>query len=104
MARSVIIGGVEYVYRLDIGALLNYEEFSGKVPEELRSERRMAMVMHYACLLDNENFNMDFSEFCKSIDTIELVDMLTEANAAETKRWMLRNSEKDNEGGDVKKK
>ena len=102
MSQNVIIGGVEYIYRLDMGALLNFEELSEKVPQELRSERRMAMVMHYACLLDDENFNMDFREFCAAVDTAELVEMLTRVNTEENKRWLLRNSIK--EGGDEKKK
>ena len=102
MSQNVIIGGVEYRYRLDMGALLNFEELSEKVPQELQSERRMAMVMHYACLLDDENFNMDFRDFCAAVDTAELVEMLTRVNAEENKRWLLRNSVK--EGGDEKKK
>ena len=106
MAQKVIIKGVEYNYRLDLAAMLHYEDLFGKMPEDLRSSRRTTMVMHYACLVYDENFAMTFDEFTRAIDTLETLEALKAAGDAEQKRWNVKNNlnAEATEGGDVKKK
>lgn len=101
MSREITLDGRKYLYRFDVGALLNYEEFSENIPEELQTPRRMAMVMHYACLHDNEDFDMTFSEFCHAVNTVEASEALAAANAEEVKRWHSRNKPRKD---DIKKK
>lgn len=104
MAQKIIIKGVEYNYRLDLGAMLHYEYLLDKVPEDMRSPRRTAMVMHYACLVYDENFNMQFDEFLQAIDSQQVFEALSEAGEAEGKRWNIRNSLDVEKGADGEKK
>ena len=92
MAQKVSIKGVEYNYRLDLAAMLHYEDLLEKIPEDMRSTRRTAMVMHYACLVCDENFSMQFDEFLQAIDTQEVLEALRDAGEAEGKRWNVKNS------------
>ena len=101
MAHEVTLDGKKYLYRFDMGTLLNYEEFSDNISKELQTPRRMSMVMHYACLLDNEDFDMTFPEFCRAVNTAEVAEALAEANAEEVKRWQARNQPRS---GSEKKK
>lgn len=90
--RAVVtLGGVEYTYRLDMGALLVFEQFTAKLPEELKTPQRMATMMHYACLYSAPGFEMSYDEFIACIDTVEVLEQLREASAAEEKRWNARN-------------
>lgn len=88
---QVTLNGVAYTYRLDMGALLVYEQFVESIPEELRKPQRLAMVMHYACMYGSEGFSMSFDEFCAAINTIEVLNELRDAAAIEEKRWQARN-------------
>lgn len=88
---TVILKGVEYAYHLDMGALLIFEQFADKLPEEQKTPQRIATVMHYACLYNGEGFDMSYDEFVKAIDTLEVLDALSEAAAKEEKRWGARN-------------
>ena len=88
---QVTLKGVAYTYRLDMGALLVFEQFSSKLPEELKTTQRITTVMHYACLYNGEGFNMSYDEFVEAIDTLEVFDALREAAAIEEKRWGARN-------------
>lgn len=102
---KVVINGQEYEYRLDMGAMLYFEELSAKLDESQRTASRLGFVMHYACLLGDERFGMMFDEFVRSIDTQEVLDALTAASAAENKRWSARNPQaNETKDGDVKKK
>lgn len=88
---QVTLNGVAYTYRLDMGALLVYEQLVGSIPEELQKPQRLAMVMHYACMYGGEGFAMSFDEFCAAINTVEVLNALREAAAIEEKRWQARN-------------
>lgn len=89
--KVVTLGGVEYAYRLDMGALLVFEQFTAKLPEEMKTPQRMATMMHYACLYSAPGFEMSYDEFIACIDTVEVLKQLREASAAEEKRWDARN-------------
>lgn len=88
---QVTLKGVAYTYRLDMGALLVFEQFSSKLPEEMKTPQRITTVMHYACLYNGEGFDMSFGEFVGAIDTIEVLEALRDAAAKEEKRWGARN-------------
>lgn len=88
---TVTLKGVEYAYRLDMGALLVYEQFESKLPEELKNAHRLDTLMYYACLYNAEGFEMNFDEFVKAIDTIEVLEALRAAAVKEMKRWNARN-------------
>lgn len=105
----VTLKGVDYAYRLDMGALLVFEQFTSKLPEELKTPQRVATVMHYACLYNSEGFEMSYEEFVDAIDTFEVFDALREAAAKEEKRWGARNlagiePTKEEDGDESKKK
>lgn len=87
----VTLKGAEYTYRLDMGALLVFEHFMGKLPEEMKTPQRITTVMHYACLYNAEGFNMTYDEFVGAIDSLEVCEALRDAAAAEDKRWGVRN-------------
>lgn len=105
--EKVTINGVEYSYQLDMGALLRFEAFFERVPEELRTPRRSEIVLHYACLLHDANFGILFDEFVASIVSQEQYDALTAAGEAEQKRWNAKNNgikaEETQEGEEKKK-
>ncbi len=88
---TVTLKGTEYAYRLDMGALLVFEQFTSKLPEEMKTPQRITTVMHYACLYNGEGFNMSYDEFVDAIDTLEVFDALREAATIEEKRWGARN-------------
>lgn len=102
----VRLNGVDYAYRLDMGALLVYEQFSEKLPESMRTPQRMATVMHYACLYNAEGFDMSYDEFIASIDSIDVLEQLRTASDAENTRWNARNLTRgdSNPGKDKNKK
>ena len=87
----VALGGVEYAYRLDMGALLVFEQFTAKLPEELKTPQRIATMMHYACLYNAQGFDMTYDEFIACIDSVEVLEQLQAASAQEEKRWNVRN-------------
>jgi hypothetical protein len=89
--KAVTLGGVEYAYRLDMGALLVFEQFTAKLPEELKTPQRMATMMHYACLYSAPGFEMSYDEFIACIDTVEVLEQLQAASTQEEKRWNARN-------------
>lgn len=91
MATTVKLAGKEYSYRLDMGALLVFEQFAAKMPEELKTPQRLATVMYYACLYAGEGFEMSYDEFLDTIDSVEVLESLCEASAAENKRWGAKN-------------
>lgn len=106
---TVTLKGTEYAYRLDMGALLVYEQFESKLPEEMKTPLRLATLMHYACLYSAQGFEMSYDEFVEAIGTIEVLEALREAAALEEKRWDARNLagagiEKSEEGGEESKK
>jgi hypothetical protein len=88
---EVLLNGNAYTYRLDMGALLVFEQFSSKLPEEMKTPQRITTVMHYACLYNGEGFDMSYDEFVDAIDTLEVFDALREAATIEEKRWGARN-------------
>ena len=107
--EKVVVNGVEYSYQLDMGALLRFETFFERVPEELRTPRRSELVLHYACLLHDANFGITFDEFVASIVSKEQYDALTAAGEAEQKRWSAKNNgieakAEDTPQGEEKKK
>lgn len=105
--EKVVVNGVEYSYQLDMGALLRFEAFFERVPEELRTPRRSELVLHYACLLHDANFGITFDEFVASIVSKEQYDALTAAGEAEQKRWNAKNNgikAEETQEGEVKKK
>lgn len=105
--EKVVVNGVEYSYQLDMGALLRFETFFERVPEELRTPRRSELVLHYACLLHDANFGITFDEFVASIVSKEQYDALTAACEAEQKRWNAKNNgikAEETQEGEVKKK
>lgn len=110
MATTVKLAGKEYAYRLDMGALLVFEQFTAKMPDELKTPQRLATVMYYACLYSGEGFEMSYDEFIDAIDSAEVLEALHEASAAEEKRWGARNlasqgvGEKAEDGDELKKK
>lgn len=106
MAQKVTIQGQEYEYRLDMCAMLYFEDLIDAMPETMRSASRSNMVMHYACLIAGENFTMTFDEFIRAIDNLETLEALKAAGDAEQKRWNVKNNlnAEATEGGDVKKK
>ena len=91
-----------------MGALLVYEQFSSKFPEELRTSQRLATVMHYACLYASEGFDMSYEEFLAAIDSIEILEKLNAIASEEEKRWGVRNitelGSSDEAAGESKKK
>lgn len=91
MATTVKLAGKEYSYRLDMGALLVFEQFAAKMPEELKTPQRLATVMYYACLYAGEGFEMSYDEFVDCIDTAEVLESLHKASAAEEARWGAKN-------------
>lgn len=107
---TVTLKGTEYAYRLDMGALLVYEQFESKLPEEMKTPQRITTVMHYACLYNGAGFDMSYDEFVEAIDTIEVLEVLREAAAQEEMRWNARNlagagiekSKEDSEGSKKK--
>ena len=107
---KVVLNGIAYTYRLDMGALLVFEQFSGKLPEEMKTPQRITTVMHYACLYNGEGFDMSYDEFVDAIDTLEVFDALRDAAAKEEKRWGARNlagldvAKEAEEGEESKKK
>lgn len=107
---QVMLKGVAYTYRLDMGAILVFEHFLAKVPEELKTPQRINTVMYYACLYHSEGFNMSYDEFVDCIDSLEVLESLRAAAAEEDKRWGARNlaseviSEDEADGGDESKK
>ena len=88
---QVTLKGVAYTYRLDMGALLVFEQFTSKLPEEMKTPQRVTTVMHYACLYNGEGFDMSYDEFVEAIDTFDVFESLREAAAIEEKRWGARN-------------
>lgn len=88
---TVTLSGKVYAYHLDMGALLVFEHFMSKLPEEMKTPQRITTVMHYACLYNAEGFDMSYDEFVEAIDTIEVLEALREAAAQEEKRWGVRN-------------
>lgn len=88
---TVTLKDTEYAYRLDMGALLVYEQFESKLPEELKTPHRLATLMHYACLYSAKGFEMSYDEFVEAIDTIEVLEALRGAAAQEEMRWNARN-------------
>ena len=88
---QVTLKGVAYTYRLDMGALLVFEQFTSKLPEEMKTPQRITTVMHYACLYNGEGFDMSYDEFVDAIDTLEVLEALRDAAAKEEKRWGARN-------------
>jgi hypothetical protein len=88
---TVTLKGTEYAYRIDMGALLAYEQFESKLPEELKTPNRLATLMHYACLYSAQGFEMSYDEFVEAIDAVEVLEALREAAAQEEKRWNARN-------------
>lgn len=88
---TVTLSGRAYTYRLDMGALLVFEHFMSKLPEEMKTPQRITTVMHYACLYNAEGFNMTYDEFVGAIDSLEVCEALRDAAVAEDKRWGARN-------------
>jgi hypothetical protein len=88
---TVTLRGTEYAYRLDMAAMLVYEQFESKLPEEFKTPYRLDILMHYACLYSAQGFEMSYDEFIKAIDTIEVLEALRKAAAQEEKRWNARN-------------
>ena len=88
---TVTLSGRTYTYRLDMGALLVFEQFLSKLPEEMKAPQRITTVMHYACLYNSEGFEMSYDEFVETIDTFDVLESLCEAAAIEEKRWGARN-------------
>ena len=88
---TVTLSGRAYAYRLDMGALLVFEHFMSKLPEEMKTPQRITTVMHYACLYNSEGFEMSYDEFVEAIDTFDVFESLRAAAAIEEKRWGARN-------------
>lgn len=87
--RRVTIAGKEYPYRYDFGAMLHYEQLVKRMQAtgvELSAYMTSAL-MHYACLLSGEEFEMTYEAFLSSIDTKEAYEMLNAAFEAEFSRW-----------------
>lgn len=107
---QVTLKGVAYTYRLDMGALLVFEQFLKKVPEELKTPQRVDTVFFYACLYGSEGFTMSYDEFVDCIDSLDVLEALREATTVEEKRWGACNLASaivdcdDNEGDEPKKK
>lgn len=106
MAQKITLQGKEYSYRLDFGAMLNYEQLSAKIPQEAATATTMSALMHYCCLLSDESFTYTYEEFLRSIDTQQALNALTEAGEREQQRWLSLNSSVDEESAndDAKKK
>lgn len=94
---KILLAGKEYDYTLNMGALLTYEQFTEKLPEEMRTPQRLMLVMHYACLYASPNFELTFDEFIAAIDTQSALEMLQQASIAENKRWNVRNLSGDDD-------
>ena len=88
---KVMLAGREYDYCLNMGALLVFEQFTEKLPEEMRTPQRLMLVMHYACIYASSGFELTFDEFIAAIDTQDTLEMLQQASISENKRWAVRN-------------
>lgn len=88
---QVTLKGVTYTYRLDMGALLVFEQFQSALPKEMQTPQRLATVMHYACLYNSPAFEMSYDEFVNSIDSLDVLETLRNAADIEEQRWGKRN-------------
>lgn len=106
MAQIITLQGKEYSYRLDFGAMLNYEQLSAKIPQEAATATTMSALMHYCCLLSDESFAYTYEEFLRSIDTQQALNELTAVGQREQQRWLALNGgvEEDKTDEDTKKK
>lgn len=93
----VTIAGKEFTYRYDFGAMLHYEQLVKKMQSqdmELAAYLTSAL-MHYACLLSGEEFEMSYNDFLSAIDTKEAYDALNSAFESEFARWEGRSYKPD---------
>ena len=84
---KVEIGGREYEYRFDMGALLRYEQLTGALQEKMASATALSAVMHYCCLAGDESFAMSLAAFVAAIDSKVVLDELNNAYLKEKERW-----------------
>lgn len=86
MARVVKIDDKEYSYSFDYGAILAYEQLAGKF-DPTASKSLTNAVVHYSCLVADNNFTMSLAEFVSKLQTKEVVEQLNEAHRVEYARW-----------------
>lgn len=103
MATKVKIGDKEYTYSFNLGAMMNYERMSAEMGGNLTGSEVNA-VMHYACLLTDKTFTMSSDDFLASIDSLEKLEELNAACAAEQARWGALNTKPDADADELKKK
>ena len=103
MATPVILNGVEYIYRYDLGAMMAYERLLKAVEKNEPTPLVRSFMLHFSCLLANDNFSMSQDDFLRCIDTQEVFEMLNKAFEAEFARWSARNNMSET-GEEVKKK
>jgi hypothetical protein len=87
MATKVTVSGVEYTYRYDFFALLQFEQLKKRMEEAVFAEHLVGALMHYACLMANENFTLTLDEFVRTVDTKDAYDALNDAFQHEYARW-----------------
>lgn len=103
MATRVKIGDKEYTYSFNLGAMMTYERMAAELGGDLTSCEVNA-AMHYACLLTDKTFTMPADEFLASIDSLEKLEELNAACAAERERWKALNPKGDDTADESKKK
>ena len=91
MATKVPLAGKEYNYAFNLGAMMHLERIMAQLGNDATNVEVTAAT-HYACLLGDKNFALSVDDFYASVDSIETLNALNAALAAERARWDALNS------------
>lgn len=94
MATKVTLAGKEYTYAFNLGAMMHLERIMAQLGNDATNVEATAAT-HYACLLGDKSFTLSVDDFYAAVDSIETLNALNAALAAERARWDALNSAAD---------
>lgn len=86
MATKVTLAGKAYAYAFDLGAMMHLERIMTQLGNDA-TNTEVTAATHYACLLCDKNFTLSVDEFYSAVDSLETLNALNTALAAERARW-----------------
>lgn len=95
MATKVTLAGKEYTYAFDLGAMMHFERIMAQIGKDATTTE-VAAASHYACLLGDKTFTLSVDDFYAAVDSMDVLNALNVAHAAERARWDALNSSTEN--------
>lgn len=90
MATKVTLAGKEYTYAFDLGAMMHFERIMAHIGKDA-TNTEVAAASHYACLLGDKTFTLSVDDFYAAVDSVDVLNALNVAHAAERARWNALN-------------